>query len=120
MTSDYVQASEAELLGAVIKWGEMSVARRGETAPSGELITLPHPGRRGGRRREGVCDREVAEAVCDLVGCVRLEHLLPPGGEEIVKQVTCHPKDDQTLILFFSSIVFVFAQTHSLTLLAPI
>ena len=30
-------------------------------------ITLPHPGKRGGRRREGVCDREVAEAVCDLV-----------------------------------------------------
>ena len=83
LTSDFVQASEAELLGAVIKWGEMCVSRRGE---GGEHITLPHPGRRGGRRREGVCDREVAEAVCDLVGCVRLEHLLPPGGEEMVRQ----------------------------------
>ena len=30
-----------------------------------------------------VCDREVAEAVCDLVGCVRLEHLLPPGEETV-------------------------------------
>ena len=87
LTSDLVQASEAELLGAVIKWGELAVARRQlEAGGSGELITLPGPGRRGGRRREGVCDREVAEAVCDLVGCVRLEHLLPPGGEEIVRQ----------------------------------
>ena len=30
-----------------------------------------------------MCDREVAEAVCDLVGCVRLEHLLPPGEETV-------------------------------------
>ena len=50
LTSDFVQASEAELLGAVIKWGEMVVTRRGDT--SGRHITLPHPGRRGGRRRE--------------------------------------------------------------------
>ena len=88
LTSDLVQASEAELLGAVIKWGELAVARRQvEAGGNSELITLPGPGRRGGRRREGVvCDREVAEAVCDLVGCVRLEHLLAPGGEEILRQ----------------------------------
>ena len=87
LTSDFVQASEAELLGAVIKWGELAVARRQvEAGGTGELITLPGPGRRGGRRRDGVCDREVAEAVCDLVGCVRLEHLLAPGGEEILRQ----------------------------------
>ena len=43
-------------------------------------------GRRGIRRREGVHDKEVAEAVCDLVGCVRLEHVLPLGGEEAVRQ----------------------------------
>ena len=43
-------------------------------------------GRRGIRRREGVHDKEVAEAVCDLVGCVRLEHVLPLGGEESVRQ----------------------------------
>ena len=90
LTSDFVQASEAELLSAVIKWGELAVARRqmeGGTA-TGELITLPGAGRRGGRRRDGLCDREVAEAVCDLVGCVRLEHLLAPGGEELVRQAS--------------------------------
>ena len=81
LASDFVQASEAEIVGAVIRWGEVMVARRGE----GGEITLPHPGKRGGRRREGVCDREVAEAVCDLVGCVRMEHLLPPGGGEVVR-----------------------------------
>ena len=88
LTSDLVQASEAELLSAVIKWGELAVARRQVEGGAGtsELITLPGAGRRGGRRREGLCDREVAEAVCDLVGCVRLEHLLAPGGEELVRQ----------------------------------
>ena len=85
ITSDYVQASESEILSVVIKWGEMTVARRGEL---GDHITLPQPGRRAARRRgEGVCDREVAEAVCDLVGCVRFEHLLSAGGgEDILKQ----------------------------------
>ena len=86
LTSDFVQASEAELLSAVIKWGELAVARRQVEGGTSELITLPGAGRRGGRRREGLCDREVAEAVCDLVGCVRLEHLLAPGGEDLVRQ----------------------------------
>ena len=81
LASDFVQASEAEIVGSVIRWGEAMVARRGE----GGEISLPHPGKRGGRRREGVCDREVAEVVCDLVGCVRMEHLLPPGGGEVVR-----------------------------------
>ena len=33
---------------------QLSVARRGE---GGEHITLPHPGRRGARRREGQVSR---------------------------------------------------------------
>ena len=86
LSSDFLQASEAEVVGAVVRWGEVVVARRGEgevgfflslfwtyilpqilTYVFLQHITLPHPGKRGGRRREGVCDREVAEAVCDLV-----------------------------------------------------
>ena len=75
LTSDFLQASEAEVVAAVVRWGEVCVARRGE----GEHCSLPaNPGKRGGRRREGVTDREVAEAVCDLVACVRMEQLLPP------------------------------------------
>ena len=104
LTSDFVQASEAEILGAIIRWGEMTVTKRGE-ALTGEHVTTTHSseihnschcvtvntlcdnlGRRGIRRREGVHDKEVAEAVCDLVGCVRLEHVLPLGGEEAVRQ----------------------------------
>lgn len=81
LASDFVQASEAEIVAAVVRWGEACVSKR----ETGE-ITLPHPGKRGGRRREGVCDREVAEAVCDLIGCIRMEHLLPPGGGEVVRQ----------------------------------
>ena len=46
LASDFVQASEAEIVVAVIRWGEVMVARRGE----GGEITLPHPGKRGGRR----------------------------------------------------------------------
>jgi len=81
ISSDFIQASESEILGTVIRWGELVVARRGE----GEGLTLPVPGgRRSGRRRDGLCDREVAEVVCDLVGCVRLENML--GGTEVVKQ----------------------------------
>ena len=41
LTSDFVQASEAEILGAIIKWGEMTVARRGE-AGTGDHAALTH------------------------------------------------------------------------------
>ena len=30
LASDFVQASEAEIVGSVIRWGEVMVARRGE------------------------------------------------------------------------------------------
>jgi len=81
LSSDYLQASEVEILQSVIRWGELTVARRGET----EGILLPMAGgKRGGRRKDGVCDREVAEVVCDLVGCVRVEHIL--GDNDVLRQ----------------------------------
>jgi len=81
ISSDFIQASESEILSTVIRWGELVVTRRNE----GEGASLPIPGgRRSARRRDGICDREVAEVVCDLVGCVRLENML--GGTEIVRQ----------------------------------
>jgi hypothetical protein len=87
----------------VIRWGELVVARRveGESATAavataamsnsavGGILLVPGAvgvgGKRAGRRRgEGVvCDREVAEVVCDLVGCVRVENLL--GGSEVLR-----------------------------------
>lgn len=107
ISSDFVQASESEVLAAVIRWGELVVARRaeGESAAAaaaavataagsngsgGGVLLMPGAGgppgiKRAGRRRgEGaVCDREVAEVVCDLVGCVRVENLL--GGSEVLR-----------------------------------
>ena len=47
-----------EILQSVIRWGELTVARRGET--EGVSVTVPGHGKRGSRRREGVCDRWVA------------------------------------------------------------
>ena len=41
LTSDFVQASEAEILGAIIRWGEMTVTKRGE-ALTGEHVTTTH------------------------------------------------------------------------------
>ena len=87
----------------MIRWGELVVARRAEGESAAAVASaamtvstssvsgvLPIPGvvvggKRGARRRgEGVlCDREVAEVVCDLVGCVRIENLL--GGSEVLR-----------------------------------
>ena len=50
-----------EILQSVIRWGELTVARRGET--EGVSVTVPGHGKRGSRRREGVCDRWVAWGV---------------------------------------------------------
>jgi hypothetical protein len=53
---------------------------------AGGMLLVPGSGKRGGGRRRGegvVCDREVAEVVCDLVGCVRVENYL--GGGEVLR-----------------------------------
>ena len=39
LTSDFVQASEAEILGAIIRWGEMTVTKRGESLTGEHVIT---------------------------------------------------------------------------------
>jgi hypothetical protein len=93
----------------VIRWGELVVARRAEGESNAAAVAamvasttsggvgMPIPGlvggsvgggggKRGGGRRRGeglVCDREVAEVVCDLVGCVRVENLL--GGSDVLR-----------------------------------
>ena len=41
LTSDFVQASEAEILGAIIRWGEMTVTKRGESL-TGEHVMTSH------------------------------------------------------------------------------
>lgn len=90
ISSDFVQASESDILKAVIKWGELVVARRGEAAAVGSssskpiLMSASTGGRQRPRQRNvGICDRDVAEVVHDLMSCVRLENML--GESEVVK-----------------------------------
>ena len=117
ISSDFVQASETDILKAVIKWGELIVARRGETAAAAAALALGasasgliavgnasssgasgssnsrsqllSSSTGGGRHRQrqrniGICDREVAEVVHDLMSCVRLENIL--GESDVVRQ----------------------------------
>ena len=110
ISSDFVQASEIDILKAVIKWGELVVAKRaanelatigigssnsnsvGNTGNSRPQLLLSSSSSSiggGSRQRQrqrniGICDREVAEVVHDLMSCVRLENIL--GESDVVRQ----------------------------------
>jgi len=53
LSSDYLQASEVEILQSVIRWGELTVARRGES----EGVLLPFSTARTWRKKRGKEER---------------------------------------------------------------
>lgn len=76
LKSDFLQASELEVLQAVIKWGENRLTKRMEEREPNLVINTAHSLRRGLRKKE-LDDTELRDIISELMCHVRVGHILP-------------------------------------------
>ncbi|KAI5635926.1 BTB/POZ domain-containing protein 7 [Phthorimaea operculella] len=82
LSSPFLQASEAQALRALMRWGVHHQPQPQQREPNVVWHTAHSVSRRvgGGGRRRDVSDAAVREALADLITLVRVEHL-PPDNE---------------------------------------
>ncbi|RWS15828.1 BTB/POZ domain-containing protein 7-like protein [Dinothrombium tinctorium] len=80
--SDFLQASELEVLQAVIKWGENRLMKRMEDREPNVVSQTTHSLRRGLRKKE-LNDAELRDIISDLMPYVRFGHIIPVDSEVI-------------------------------------
>jgi BTB/POZ domain-containing protein 7 len=73
-----LQASELEILQAVIRWGEHQLVRRMEEREPNILSGTTHSITRKGVRRADLSDHELKEILSRLLPLVRIDYILPP------------------------------------------
>lgn len=86
LRSDFLQASELEILVAVLKWGEHQLLKRVEEREPNVVSQTAHSvARRGARgRRELLSDGELRELLSELLCHVRTAHVLPLSAEALL------------------------------------
>ena len=83
LASDFLQASEQDILGAVLKWSEHQLVRRVEEREPNLVSGTTHSVTRRGLRRRDVNDAELRDIASPLMTLVRLAHVLPPNSETL-------------------------------------
>ncbi|XP_022914919.2 BTB/POZ domain-containing protein 7 [Onthophagus taurus] len=81
LKSPFLQASELEILHAVLKWGENELIRRMEDREPNLLSHTAHSVTRKGVKKRDLSDVELREILSDLLPLVRMDHVLPPNSD---------------------------------------
>ncbi|XP_037935800.1 BTB/POZ domain-containing protein 7-like [Teleopsis dalmanni] len=81
LQSNFLQASELEVLQAVLKWGEQELIRRMEDREPNILSHTAHSVARKGVKKRDLSDVELREILSELLPLVRMDHVLPPNSE---------------------------------------
>lgn len=81
LQSNFLQASELEVLQTVLKWGEHELIRRMEDREPNLLSHTAHSVTRKGIKKRDLSDIELREILSDLLPLVRMDHVLPPNSE---------------------------------------
>ncbi|XP_018571311.1 BTB/POZ domain-containing protein 7 [Anoplophora glabripennis] len=81
LRSPFLQASELEVLHAVLKWGENELVRRMEDREPNIVSHTAHSVARKGIKKRDLSDVELREILSDLLPLVRMDHVLPPNSE---------------------------------------
>ncbi|KAJ8923731.1 hypothetical protein NQ315_010312 [Exocentrus adspersus] len=81
LRSPFLQASELEVLHAVLKWGENELVRRMEDREPNIVSHTAHSVARKGVKKRDLSDVELREILSDLLPLVRMDHVLPPNSE---------------------------------------
>ncbi|KRY17547.1 BTB/POZ domain-containing protein 7, partial [Trichinella patagoniensis] len=84
---DFVQASELEILSAVIRWGEHQVIRRLEEREPNVIAGTTHSISRKGLKRNDQFDAELMQILVRLLPLVRTDFILPRNSPVLVNAV---------------------------------
>lgn len=87
LSSDFLQASELEILQAVLKWGEHHLVRRMEDREPNVISQTAHSVARKGVKKRDLSDGELREMLGDMLPLVRSEHVLPRSAETLANAV---------------------------------
>ncbi|GMT10725.1 hypothetical protein PFISCL1PPCAC_2022, partial [Pristionchus fissidentatus] len=83
LSSQFVQATEVDILEGVIRWGEHELLRRLEASePNVVADTVHSVSRRGIKRSEMDC-RQLRDIVCPLSSHIRVDYCLPPFHQSV-------------------------------------
>lgn len=87
LKSNFLQASELEVLQAVLKWGEHELVRRMEDREPNILSHTVHSVARKGIKKRDLCDIELREILSELLQLVRVDHVLPSNSEILTQAI---------------------------------
>ncbi|XP_055381855.1 BTB/POZ domain-containing protein 7 [Condylostylus longicornis] len=87
LQSNFLQASELEVLQAVLKWGEQELIRRMEDREPNLLSHTAHSVTRKGVKKRDLSDVELREILSELLPLVRMDHVLPPNNEILCQSI---------------------------------
>ncbi|KAJ8399187.1 hypothetical protein AAFF_G00415660 [Aldrovandia affinis] len=79
--SDYLQASEQDILKYVVKWGEHQLIKRMADREPNLLSGTAHSVNKRGVKRRDLDIEELKEILSPLLPYVRIEHILPANSE---------------------------------------
>lgn len=85
LQSNFLQASELEILQSVLKWGEYELTRRMEDREPNLLNNTAHSVTRKGVKKRDLCDIELRDILSELLPLVRMDHVIP-SNHEILNQ----------------------------------
>ncbi|XP_046617499.1 BTB/POZ domain-containing protein 7 isoform X2 [Neodiprion virginianus] len=87
LQSHFLQASELEVLQAVLRWGEQELVRRMEDREPNLLSHTAHSVTRKGVKKRDLSDVELREILSELLPLVRMDHVLPPSSEILAQAI---------------------------------
>uniref|UniRef100_A0A3P8XZ93 BTB domain-containing protein n=1 Tax=Esox lucius TaxID=8010 RepID=A0A3P8XZ93_ESOLU len=79
--SDYLQASEQDILKYVVKWGEQQLIKRMADREPNVLSGTAHSVNKRGVKRRDLDVEELKEILSPLLPFIRIEHILPPNSD---------------------------------------
>uniref|UniRef100_A0A0K8SQ25 BTB domain-containing protein n=1 Tax=Lygus hesperus TaxID=30085 RepID=A0A0K8SQ25_LYGHE len=87
LASDFLQASELEILQAVLKWGEHQLVKRMEDREPNVVSQTAHSVTRKGVKKRDLSDVELREILSELLPVVRMDHVIPTCSETLTQAI---------------------------------
>ncbi|WKY10496.1 hypothetical protein Q1695_002670 [Nippostrongylus brasiliensis] len=81
--SQFLQATEVEVLEAVIRWGEHELLRRMEEREPNVVADTSHSISRRGVKRADLCGTELREILAPITAHLRIDYVLPPFHQSL-------------------------------------